>query len=272
VKAALVLVLVLAAGAILAPASRAISAGAAARSVHGYGLSLTLAPGWLGNVSPGQIAAIAPSGALIQLDEAFVSPPRYVRLPRRVRPGTTRLYVEAGGRKLFLWIHTTAARLAETNRVLASIHAAPWSAPLAAPRFRSSPGWQVGRSGPQSRPPRGYVSAWASTVAYENGPFDLPPVDTLAHGGARAVVVWVGLEPPPRRSPFPVRRDPLDLRQAFCTRGWEGAVLRLMQCTLWSQVPGKYQVDVYVYLQARSRLAAAQAELRRLVLPRWPKG
>lgn len=244
---------------VLTLAAGVVAAGSQTRTLHGYGLSLTLASGWRGSVTPGEIAAIAPSGAVLQLDEAFVSPQRYVRLPNRVRPGTTRLYVETGGRKLFLWVHTTAARLAETNRVLASVRAAPWTAPLAAPRFRSSPGWQAGRSGPQPSPPRWYVSAWASTIPYENGPMDLPPDDTLAHAGARDVVVWVGLHRPRRRNPFPVRRDPLDLQQATCTASWEGGIPGVTQCTLWSQVPGLYEVDVYVYLRDRTRLAAASA-------------
>jgi hypothetical protein len=247
------------------------SASAGARGVHCYGFSLRLPQGWGGQVLPGEIDAIAAQGAFVQLDEALVSPQRYVPLPRHVRAGTTRLFVEAGGRKFFLSVHTTAARLAETNQVLASVRAKPWSAPFAAPRFTSSPGWQVGRSGPQPSRPRGYVSAWASTVAYQNSPIDLPPEATLARAGARGVVVWVGLSRPRRTNPPPVRRDPLDLTHPFCTFAWEGGIPGVMQCTLWSQLPGRYDIDVYVYLRERSRLVAAQRELRRLVLPTWPR-
>jgi hypothetical protein len=255
---------------VLAALSLAASAGAGGRSVHGYGLSLRLPSGWGGSVDPGEIAAVAPSGADLQLYEAVVSPPRYVRLPRRVRAGTTRLFVEAGGSTFFLYVHTTRQRLAETDRVLASVRVSPWTAPLAAPRFRIAPGWQVGHSGPQPAMPRGYVSAWASTAAYRDGPIDLPPEGTLARAGRGAVVVWVGLTRPRRTNPPPVRRDPLDLERAFCTFGWEGGIPGVMQCTLASLVPGRYEVDVYVYVRQRSRLTAAQAELRRLVLPAWP--
>ena len=44
-----------------------------------------------------------------------------------------------------------------------------------------------------------------------------------------------------------------------------------MQCTLWSHLPGRFETSVYVYVKERSRLEAAQAELRRLVLPTWPR-
>jgi hypothetical protein len=129
-------------------------------------------------------------------------------------------------------------------------------------------GWQVGHGGPQPRPPHGYLSVWASTVAYQNSPFDLPPDATLARAGAGAVVVWVGLQPPRRRNPFPVRNNPLDLRKAFCTRAWEGSLPGVTQCTLWSHVLDRFEISVYVYLRQRARLQAAQHELRRLVLPR----
>ena len=184
--------------ALLVPAA---SGGAQARSVHGYGLSLALPSGWVGHVLPGEINAIAPEGAIVQLDEAVVSPQRYVRLPNHVRAGTTRLFVVVGGRSFFLYVHTTTPRLAETDRVIASVRATPWSAPLAAPRFRSSRGWQVGHSGPHPRR-SAYVSAWASTVAYQNSPVDLPPEATLARAGARGVVVWVGLVRPGRAIRF----------------------------------------------------------------------
>lgn len=97
-----------------------------------------------------------------------------------------------------------------------------------------------------------------------------PPDATRARAGARGVVAWVGLVRPRRTHPFPVRKDPLDLRQAFCTRAWEGAIPGVTQCTLWSHIPGRFEISVYVYLRERSRLGAAQAELRRLVPPKWP--
>ena len=262
--------LVVLAGAIAATSAFAgASTAASGRGVHGYGLSLTLPSGWIGHVLPGEIVAIAHSGAVVQLDEEFVSPQRYVRLPQRVRSGTTRLFVATGGRKFFLYVHTTAANLVAANQVLSSVRAVPWSAPLAPPRFRAVSGWQAGHSGPA---PAAWasVSAWASTVAYANSPVDLPPEATLARAGRRGVVVWVGLVRPRRTHPFPVRKDPLDLKQALCTRSWEGAIPGVMQCTLWSHVPGRFEISVYVYLREQSRLGAAQAELRRLELPKWP--
>lgn len=248
----------------------ATSASAETRTLHGYGLSLTPPPGWVAHVLPGEVDAIASQGAVVQLDESIVSPQRYVRLPQHVSAGTTRLFVEAGGRRFFLYVHTTAAQRAATNLALASVRVTPWSAPLAPPHFSSSRGWQVGRSGPT---PRSYasVSAWASTAPYENSPVDLPPEATLVRDGTHGIVVWVGLSRPRRTGPFPVRSDPLDLKQADCTRSWEGAIPGVMQCTLWSQVPGRWQISVYIYLKHRNQLPAAQAELRRLVLPRWPR-
>jgi hypothetical protein len=258
---------------VIAVATALAVAGAAASAgvrVHGFGLALTPPPGWVGHVLPGEIDAIAPEGAVVQVDEAVVSPQRYVRLPTRVRAGTTRLFVESGGRKFFLYVHTTAANVAATNGVLRSIRIRPWTAPLAPPRSRRAPGWQAGHSGPAPTA-RASVSGWASTVAYANGPVDLPPDATLARAGPRGVVVWVGLVRPRRARAFPVRKDPLDLKHAFCTRAWEGAIPGVMQCTLGSHVPGRFEISVYVYLRQRSRLPAAQAELRRLVLPRWPR-
>lgn len=245
--------------------------GGSPHAVRGYGLSVIPPPGWVGHVLPGEITAIAPQGAVVQLDEAAVSPQRYVRLPKHVRAGTTRMFVRAGGRAFFLYVHSTAARLAETNRALASVRVTPWSAPLAPPRFASSPGWQVGHSGPTPNSAQAQASAWASTVAYENSPVDLPPDATLAYAGSGGIVVWVGLSRPRRTNPFPTRLDPLDLRQALCTHSWEGAIPGVIQCTLGSQVPGRYQISIYVYLRERSRLGAAQAELRRLALPAWPR-
>jgi hypothetical protein len=258
----------LAAAALLVGTLAAVASGSG-REIRGYGMSLALPPGWVGHVLPGEITAIARSGTVLQLDEAVVQPQRYVPLPRHVHPGTTRLFVSSAGRKFFLYVHTTAANLAATNHALASVRIQPWSAPLAPPRFRNAPGWQVGHSSPAPAA-RAYVSAWASTVAYENSPVDLPPDATLARTGRAGIVAWVGLARPRSSHPFPVRRDPLDLKQAFCTRAWEGAIPGVMQCTLWSHVPGRFEISVYVYLRNRDRLPAAQAELRRLVLPRWP--
>jgi hypothetical protein len=254
------------------PLSFGVAAAAASgggQEIAGYGMSLTLPPGWVGHVLPGEINSIAPSGAILQLDEAVVSPQRYVRLPQQVNTGTTRLFITSGGRKFFLYVHTTSANLAAMNRVLQSVRIAPWSAPLAAPHFRGARGWQAGHSG-SSPAARADVSAWASTVAYANSPVDLPPEATLARIGARGVIVWVGLVRPRANHPFPVRKDPLDLKQAFCTRAWEGAIPGVMQCTLWSHMPGRFEISIYVYLRNQDRLPAAQAELRRLVLPTWP--
>ena len=169
--------------------------------------------GWVGHVLPGEIAAIARSGAVLQLYEAVVQPQRYVPLPRHVHPGTTRFFVASGGRKFFLYVHTTVANLAATNHALASVRIRPWSAPLAPPRFRDTPGWQVGHSSPAPAA-RAYVSAWASTFAYDNSPVDLAPDATLAHVGTRGIVAWVGLVRPRRSHPFPVRNDALDLRRS----------------------------------------------------------
>lgn len=252
-----------------APTLAGASVAANGRGVHGFGLSVTLPPGWVGHVLPGEVFAIARSGASIQLDEAVASPQRYVRLPQRVHTGTTRLFVEAGRRKFFLFVHSTTANLAATNAVLASVRIRPWSAPLAPPHFLRAPGWQVGHSGPAPAT-RANVSGWASTVPYANSPVDLPPDATLARPGTRGVVVWVGLVQPRRSHPFPVRKDPLDLKQAFCTRAWEGEIPGVMQCTLSSHMPNRFEISVYVYVRERSQLAAAQAELRRLVLPKWP--
>lgn len=254
---------------VVAAALASTSVGANPGILQGYGLGLSLQPGWSGGVLPGEIYAVARSGALVQLDEAVVSPQLYSRLPRDIRVGTSRFYVQAGGRKFFLYVHSTAALLAETDRVLRSVRVTPWSAPLAAPRFRSSPGWQVGRSGPKPLD-HASVSAWASTVPYENSPVDLPPDATVSHIGARGAVVYVWVTRPGGEATAAVRKDPLDLEAAHCTRQWEGQVPGVMLCTLLSRIPRRYDVAVSIFVRERSRLPAVQAELLRLVLLAWP--
>jgi len=256
-------------GVVAAGAFAGTSGGANPGILQGYGLGLTLQPGWSGGVLPGEIYAVARSGALVQLDEAVVSPQRYAQLPQQIRAGTTRSFVAAGGRKFFLFVHTTVAHLAETNRVLRSVRVSQWSAPLAAPRFEGSRGWQVGRSGPRPLD-HASASAWASTVAYRNGPSDLPPDATVSHIGAQGAVVYVWVTRPGGEATAAVRKDPLDLKAALCTRQWEGEVPGVTQCILLSRVPRQYDVAVYVYVRERSRLPSVQAELRRLVLPAWP--
>jgi hypothetical protein len=56
-----------------------------------------------------------------------------------------------------------------------------------------------------------------------------------------------------------VRKDPLDFKQAFRMRTWEGAILGVTQCTLWSHMRGRVENSIYVYLRSRDRKAGARA-------------
>lgn len=187
------------------------------------------------------------------------------------------------GRWFDLWVEfgadpAPAGRVEEANRVLAGLDVEDgdfYPGSLEPARFSEAGGWFVGTSGSRQRgPDNEFATAWAATIPYRNGPYELPPFATLEALPRDGILIWVSLfRTPlfaPRWQPVP---EPFRLDDAEVLPIWEGQVRDIPEYRIWTQVRGQYEVDLRVYFgrpdPTAEMLASAQAMLDLLELPDW---
>jgi hypothetical protein len=185
------------------------------------------------------------------------------------------LFGEAGSRPV------REDTVAQANAALGTLEVEPgdfYPGAVAPATFARAPGWHTGDSGPFGRRPWGeQTQSWAATVAYADGPFDLPPRRTVERLPEDGVLVWVGLSrasaPDALRARYPALERPYQLADFDVHSVWEGQIRDVPEYELLTRVPGQYKVEVRVYFgrgdPTPEMRAAAQAELERLRLPDW---
>jgi hypothetical protein len=289
--------------------SAPVSAAEGGKHLSGYGIDLTLPPGWDGRLSAGVIEAasfelpqqVDPSGpfagtsedVLLRLLERGGSDPPYItaRLPVRLAPTefvppqngerapalSSRSFV-ASGRQFLLTISAgsllpSPTALVEANEALASLKIQPgdfYPGEVEPAIFASAPGWYTGTGGPGAVEPDGeQTTTWASTVAFRGDVYS-----TLSALGPDDIVISVLLfRTTLFESHLPVKEPPYRLDEFEILPGWEGQVDDVPEYRLWVRRGPQYNVDARVYFGRANptdeQLERAQAELDGLHLPDW---
>jgi hypothetical protein len=281
---------------------------AAATAIGSHGVSATLPPGWHGRAGHGYLEAatvrlgpergyigtstrarLGHGDVLVTLFEntgavglTGVSgrPPRPFRA-RELRGSAVRNF-RVGPRVFSLFVETgrggAVGRRAQLNALLASLrvrHGDFYPGTVRPPRFASARGWRTGSTKAQPAEALNQVEAWASTVPYLDGPYQLPPHRTLARMGPRDVAIsvtaWRDDRSPPSRAD---RQPPFRLRSCGWG-GFEGMQANRVLCTIEGGRAGQYDVELRIFFgrayPTRADRARAQAELFRLRLPAWPR-
>jgi hypothetical protein len=281
---------------------------AAAATIGSHGVSATLPPGWHGRAGHGYLEAstvsLAPEhgyigtstrrllrrgDVLVTLFEntgAIALSPVPQRRPRPFRADELRGHTVRNfriGRRVFsVFLDTgrggAARRLGQANRLLASLRVrqgAFYPGIARPPRFAPRRGWHTGTTKPQPAAAVDQAEAWAATVPYLDGPYQLPPHRTLARLGPRGIAIqvtaWRDDRLPPSR-----RRSQPPFRMSSCGwGGFEGAP-QYPLCTIEGDRTGQYDVELRIFFgrathPTRGDRARAQAELDRLRLPAWPR-
>ena len=185
------------------------------------------------------------------------------------------LFAEAGARPV------AEDAVTQANAALATLEVEPgdfYPGAVAPATFVAARGWHTGDSGPFERRPWGeQTQSWAATVAYADGPFDLPPRKTIERLPKDGILIWVGLsrasDPSAPGQRYSVHELPFRLADFTRHDEWEGRIRDVPEYELVTRVPGRYEVNVRIYFgradPTQEMLAAAQAALDRLRLPDW---
>ena len=277
-----------------------------AKLIDGHGTSMRLPPSWDGTVERGELTAASPEirlrlrllengtspqGAgppfITGVPPIQLSPAEFVRAAGEsdphVRAMSGRSFVD-NGRSFVLWVNAgslppSIQAVDEANQALASLHVEAgdfYPGTVQPARFEPSDGWQTGTNGAVEVQPDGQQTwTWASTVAYLDEPFQLPPSKTLAHLPLDGIVIAVQLYGPDPRvgEGGPVASLPFEVGDTEA-ESFEGMPPRFSLCSLGGRAQGqRYSVEVFVIFGRAqpdaAQLAAADAELARLHLPNW---
>jgi hypothetical protein len=289
-------------------------------TLHGYGLTISVPPGWEGEISRGAVRLANRSlppreGGPRQLDagalvvevlereptpdewggiEAVEGPPvleagDFAAPESGTAPedhAVARRFLSLAGRVFVLFAEAGARPVAEdavreASAALATLEVEPgdfYPGAVEPATFVPAPGWHTGHSGRFERRPWGeQTQSWAATVPYADGPFDLPPRETIERLTEDGVLVWVGLsrawDPAAPGERYPVRERPYRLADFEVHPTWEGQVRDVPKYELRTRVEDQYEVDVRVYFGRATPTAAMRAgaedELERLRLPDW---
>jgi hypothetical protein len=257
------------------------------KHLAGYGINLTLPPGWGGRVAPGVIevasfdlaeTAIA-SGPFVGArediairllegggsDAPFVTPQLPVALvptefvppdaDERVPALTGRSFV-ISGREFALSVFAgslppSPTALAEANALLASLHVEPgdfYPGQVEPATFAAAPGWYTGTSGPAEVEPEGeQTTSWAATVPYRDPPDQFPPHKTLAVLPPDGIAIVVWLS----RSPGSGSELPggeLPFELADAQRGsFEGVPADRATYRIGANVRGGVEVTIWIF-------------------------
>jgi hypothetical protein len=195
------------------------------------------------------------------------------------RHGFARRNFRVGGRFFDLFAESghappRAAAVASLNTIVASLRfdrESPYRGRVRAAAFRAAAGWTVVRSGATALAPETVTTTIASTVPYRDGLRDFPPHRTLARLPSDGIVVIVDLVASNRDPPIAAAGEPVRVRACG---SFEGTPPTVAVCPLGGLANRRYAIDGWVVYGRRDPTAAmrarARAELRRLVLPRWP--
>ena len=231
-----------------------------------------------------------PGGGFLFVYESTLNPTELGRVPARPRRLTLsgprpyecfgaswRVDFRDGGRAFTAHVYGPPARRREALAILDSlrIRPAPFVARLHAARFRATAGWHVRVSGPSHESPclRQRIS-WASTVPFTDGARQLPPhtmIEALPPDGIIiAVTQWTECKSlRGMRALAPPLRVGRAVRMQFPgPRGDERPLYRII-----GRFPGRYYVDVWIFLGRHNPTAAQRARAQReLAGVRWPAG
>jgi len=273
-----------------------------AHTVSRFGIAVTPAAGWHVTIAPGALRAHNAKLNLVLFEDPpdpngiyhHGYPAPFVRSsfgpPDGQKPGYgyARRNFTVVGRYFSLFVQARALHpsLATIRGLNAFVHSLrieqgdffPGTAPPAT--FRPTPGWHTLHSGTLAVSPSTYSIAIASTAPYRDCLNCFPPHDTVALMAADDVLIVLDLTADDRFPPTTRHGEAIHGRlllagaQQPCG-GFEGMPRTVATCALHAQVRGQYDVDGWiVYGRARPtavQKARAQAELDRLVLPRWPR-
>jgi hypothetical protein len=184
------------------------------------------------------------------------------------------LFVESGSRR------PAAARVASLNRLLASLRIERgdfYPGEVAAAPFRPARGWHTLSSKPTPLAPETVSDSVASTVPYRDGLNDFPPQRTIPHLPSDGIILVLQLVASNRDPPLGPRQPRRGRLAVMITRcgSFEGVPPRVAVCALAGLRNRQYVIDGWVvygraHPTADMRSRAVQ-ELKRLVLPSWPR-
>jgi hypothetical protein len=249
-----------------------VASGCGSSRVAGYGVSLASPPGWHVRVARGAWTATAP-GVHVQLFEdtpdAQWSPPLafavYGRFPSR--------NFTVSGRYFDLFVQGSRAK---AKPVVDSIRIQPGDFyPGGAPpaRFRKARRWRISSIGTLPNGTGMLSVTIASTGRYVDSLADDAPRETLPRLGPDGIVIRVRLDAENRDPPSAHGTTFRFSSPAPCIVG-DGPPLPRASCSGASRVLAREYTASVVVFYGRAQPTAAQraradAELARLVLPKW---
>jgi hypothetical protein len=154
----------------------------------------------------------------------------------------------------------------------------PGTAPPAT--FRPAAGWHTKHSPTVPVTPSTYSVAIASTLPYRDCLNCFPPHDTVALMGPDDVVIVLDLLADDRFPPIRPHGEAIHGRLVLARAqqqcgSFEGMPRTVATCSMRAQVRGRYDVDGWIVYgrphPTAAQKARAQAELDRLLFPRWPR-
>jgi hypothetical protein len=181
-----------------------------------------------------------------------------------------------GGRAFTAHIYGPPARRRQALDILDSLRVrpAPFSTRLHAAHFPFAPGWRTRISGPSGENPSCLTQrvSWASTVAFRDGPMQLPPHRMIATLPPDGIIIAVTqyVDRCRRLRGIRARHPPLSLTDATRSGfpGPRGDDLPLY--TILGRFAGRYDFDVRVFYGRREPTAAQRAAAQReLAGVRW---
>jgi hypothetical protein len=273
-----------------------------AERLHGYGISMSLPPGWNGRVTRGELDAasadsLGPDDIRLRLLEhatngGFVArrvpisltPAEFVPPVGESDPNIPAMtggsFVDQG-RYFVLWVDAgsfppSAEAVEQANAALATLTVEPgdfYPGTVEPATFGPVDGWHTGTSGSTDARPDGQQTfTWASTVPYRDEPFQFAPHKTLAALPPDGIAIDVQLFGPDDRAAGVV--PPFRVGQAEEPGSFEGVDSRDPLYAIRGRASGqKYDVEISVFFgrphPTADQIAAANAELARLRLPDW---
>jgi hypothetical protein len=266
----------------------AVTGSAAASVLHGYGMSITIPPGWRGQITHG-LVRVRGGGLRFEIRESTPGARADPFFRRRTVPtlrtaefrsSEHHLGFTLSGRQFailpFPAQKVTRAALRAANAMLRSFAATRghfYGQPLRPARFPAGRGWLVGARGGKLLAEGGQTETWAATVPYRDPPLQIPPHRTLRRLAPDGSIIWVMLS---RDSAVRLRpSNSLHIRRQLISDNFEGLPrgIGLYRATVRRRT---YDLDLWVFFKTvrpASRVTSlAQAELDRLRLPAWPAG
>ncbi len=257
-------------------------------ALHGYGMSITIPPGWHGRITHG-LVRVRGERLFFEIRESTpeARPDPFFR--RRTVPtlhatdfrsAEHHLGFTLSGRQFALLPfpaqRVTPSAIRTANDVLRSFTAKPgrfYGQSLPPARFPMEPGWFVGARGGKLLAEGGQTETWAATVPYRDPPLQIPPHRTLRRLAPDGIILWVSLsrDSALRQRPF----NSLRIRRRLISNNFEGLPRGIGLYRAVVRRP-PYDVGLWVFFKsvrpAPRTIARAQTELDRLRLPAWPAG